>query len=272
LISVIVVFCQLTPCRRSISYSPSLAAPAWPRDARSPRPLACVQAALPFSAATEARRRLCLLSRSADAVVEGNLQSSSHVLDYLLLLGLKRVECLTVWSKAGEHLFWESQKSATLIRPGGITGGDDSFGWAAPEAAAAAEPEVLAAELQDSDEEALDGVEELGEEEADESEISLAQVESVVDFLLAIGCERARLPQLISSHPPLLAYDVDSRLRPTYEYLSTLGVGGTEFAAAICARPSLLGLDERSFRTMVTYLQSVDTDPEKVKEYVLTSL
>jgi hypothetical protein len=107
----------------------------------------------------------------------------------------------------------------------------------------------------------------------------------------------------------VLSYSVEARLAPFWDYLGGLGVqvravwgGGAQLAlqpvslpllpgrrwarararrrrrlqdvaAAVVARPSLLGLDvDASLRKIVEYLQYTETPPDKIVEYLTRSI
>lgn len=112
------------------------------------------------------------------------------------------------------------------------------------------------------------------DEEAEEEDdvLTKPRCEAVATFLLELGLSPASLPEIITQHPPLLAYDVEARLRPLAAYLASLGIAGPRFVAALVARPSLLGLTAEKHKKMVDYLLSTEVDVEKVREYVLTTL
>jgi hypothetical protein len=69
----------------------------------------------------------------------------------------------------------------------------------------------------------------------------------------------------------VLSYDVEQRLQPFWGYLSSIGVQNV--AAAVAKRPSLLGLDvDANLRKIVDYLQYVETPPDKIVEYITTTI
>lgn len=77
--------------------------------------------------------------------------------------------------------------------------------------------------------------------------------------------------QVISTHPPVLSYSVEGRLVPFWDYLTQIGV--TDVAAAVIKRPSLLGLSvDANLRKIVDYLESIETPPEKIVQYICTSI
>lgn len=78
-------------------------------------------------------------------------------------------------------------------------------------------------------------------------------------------------PQIISGHPPILSYSVDSRLRPFWEYLQSLGIA--DVAEVVVNRPSLFGLDvEKNLKKIVDYLQYTETPPEAIAKYLIKSI
>jgi hypothetical protein len=81
----------------------------------------------------------------------------------------------------------------------------------------------------------------------------------------------ACVAQVISQHPPVLCYDVSSRLKPFWEYLRSIGVENV--AAAVMKRPSLLGLDvDNNLRKIVDYLIYVETPPDTIVQYISKSI
>jgi mTERF len=112
-----------------------------------------------------------------------------------------------------------------------------------------------------------------GTEEGEEDTLSLAQCEATVGFLRELGCSAEAIPSLVAAHPPLLAYNVESRLRPLADYLlSELNIDGSRFVEALCARPSLLALTASKQRQMIEYLKSTGTEMGELQKYVLESL
>jgi hypothetical protein len=98
-----------------------------------------------------------------------------------------------------------------------------------------------------------------------------ADIRPVVDFLTARGLSQLDVVAVIAGHPPVLSYSVEARLAPFCEYLETT-VGVRDVAAALVRRPSLLGLDLGALDSIVGYLKSVDTAPEDILKYVLTTI
>eukprot|EP00232_Nephroselmis_pyriformis_P026744 CAMPEP_0182858534 /NCGR_PEP_ID=MMETSP0034_2-20130328/3732_1 /TAXON_ID=156128 /ORGANISM="Nephroselmis pyriformis, Strain CCMP717" /LENGTH=237 /DNA_ID=CAMNT_0024989975 /DNA_START=140 /DNA_END=853 /DNA_ORIENTATION=- len=95
----------------------------------------------------------------------------------------------------------------------------------------------------------------------------------VVDFFLANGIAEESLPRLIAGHPIVLAYSVEARLQPLFQFLAEIGV--PDVGQAIIRRPSLLGLqvgDGGNLRRMVEYLKDTGYSDEQVVEYVCKSL
>lgn len=90
----------------------------------------------------------------------------------------------------------------------------------------------------------------------------------LAQLTLPCGCMPV---QVISTHPPVLSYSVDGRLVPFWDYLTQIGV--TDVAAAVVKRPSLLGLSvDANLRKIVDYLESIETPPEKIVQYICTSI
>lgn len=105
-------------------------------------------------------------------------------------------------------------------------------------------------------------------------ELEADDVQGVCDYLLEIGVDEERLPDVLIEHPPIVAYDVDTRLKPVFEYLSSLGVEPERFGDVVMRRPSLLGLDvEANMKKMVDYLlSSGEYTHDEVVEFLLTTL
>ncbi|KAI8468320.1 MAG: hypothetical protein J3K34DRAFT_427554 [Monoraphidium minutum] len=93
----------------------------------------------------------------------------------------------------------------------------------------------------------------------------------VVEFLQARGLKAADVVAVIGGHPPVLSYSVDGRLAAFWDYMA-VEVGVEDVGAAIVKRPSLLGLDLGNLEKIVGYLKSVDTPPETIVKYMLTSI
>lgn len=76
---------------------------------------------------------------------------------------------------------------------------------------------------------------------------------------------------MIASHPPVLSYSADDRIRPLLQYLDERL--GLDPATAVTARPSLLGLTvEDGLERMVGYLQDNGYTQEQVAEFLCSSL
>ena len=87
-----------------------------------------------------------------------------------------------------------------------------------------------------------------------------------------VGCLLPVLSvQVITQHPPVLCYDVASRLEPFWLYMRSIGV--EDVAAAVMKRPSLLGLDvDNNLKKIVDYLIYVETPPETIVQYISKSI
>lgn len=96
-------------------------------------------------------------------------------------------------------------------------------------------------------------------------------MQPVVGFFVQQGLSTQQIVQVITAHPPVLSYDVAGRLQPFWEYMASIGV--PDVAAAVARRPSLLGLDvDANLRKIVDYLQYVETPPEKIVQYITTTI
>jgi len=176
----------------------------------------------------------------------GKLLSNREALDALRLLGVERVECLQVYGKASEFLFYQATKRRNAAGP-------------AQEEAATAEEE-----------------EEEGEEEEEEAddELTVAHIDAVAGWLRDIGVEPAAIPAVITGYPAVLAFSVPERLAPLSTFLrEELGVPGADLAAALVLRPSLLGLDpSTALRRIVDFLRSTGAPREQIVEQLLRSV
>lgn len=77
--------------------------------------------------------------------------------------------------------------------------------------------------------------------------------------------------QVITAYPAVLCYSPDTRLRPFFEYLRSLGIQNPD--RTVLQRPSLLGLTaDRNLRQMVDYLQQNDYSIEQIEKLLATSL
>ena len=109
-------------------------------------------------------------------------------------------------------------------------------------------------------------------EEGEEDTLTLEQCQATVAFLRELGCSAEAIPSLVTAHPPLLAYSVETRLRPLAAYLKELGIDGPRFVDGLVARPSLLALTASKQKQMVDYLISTGMETEEVQKYVLETL
>jgi hypothetical protein len=193
---------------------------------------------------------------------EENLLSNRDALDYLREVGVDRVQCMIAYAKvcgvvtllarcctvptpcppfswqASEYLFYQS------------LGADDS--------------------VEEGDEEGEEGQEVAASAKSD---LTLAQVKGVVEWLRSAGVPPSQVPAVIGAHPTLLAYDVETRLAPLSDFLTELGVSGDQLATALQERPSILGLSaDKNMRVMVDYLLSTGKPKDEVIGLLLKSL
>ena len=72
----------------------------------------------------------------------------------------------------------------------------------------------------------------------------------------------------------MLAYDVEKRLRPLFEYMeATFERTAEMFVDDVTKRPSLLGLDaNENAKKMVDFLLSTGSTKEEAVEYLLRTL
>ncbi|KAK9845766.1 hypothetical protein WJX81_001858 [Elliptochloris bilobata] len=100
---------------------------------------------------------------------------------------------------------------------------------------------------------------------------TVEEMRAVVEFLQSQGLTLDQVQKVVSEHPPTLVYDIEQRLRPTFEYLASLGMTP---AATVVRRPSLLGLGaDASLRRIVGYLQEVDgRSLAEIEELLATTL
>ena len=90
------------------------------------------------------------------------------------------------------------------------------------------------------------------------------EMAQVVDFLEARGVSKDDVGALVAKHPPVLAYDVETRLEPLFEYLGELGLDTDGVVANLTRRPNLLGLDpDQNMRRMVAVSYTHLTLPTK---------
>lgn len=96
-------------------------------------------------------------------------------------------------------------------------------------------------------------------------------MQPVVDYLKSKGLRTNEVVAVITGHPPVLSYSVEGRVAPFWEYMQGT-VGLQDVGAAVIKRPSLLGLELANLEKIVGYLQSVETPPETIVKYMLTSI
>ncbi|KIY95288.1 hypothetical protein MNEG_12675 [Monoraphidium neglectum] len=93
----------------------------------------------------------------------------------------------------------------------------------------------------------------------------------VVEYLKSRGLSTPEVVAVVAGHPPVLSYSVEERLAPFWDYMQDT-VGLQDVGAVIAKRPSLLGLDLSNLEKIVGYLKSVDTPPETIVKYMMTSI
>eukprot|EP00238_Polyblepharides_amylifera_P007120 CAMPEP_0196579776 /NCGR_PEP_ID=MMETSP1081-20130531/24701_1 /TAXON_ID=36882 /ORGANISM="Pyramimonas amylifera, Strain CCMP720" /LENGTH=146 /DNA_ID=CAMNT_0041899459 /DNA_START=351 /DNA_END=791 /DNA_ORIENTATION=+ len=102
------------------------------------------------------------------------------------------------------------------------------------------------------------------------SKVTLSSnVEKVTSYLGSIGISED-LPELVGSHPVVLAYNVEERLAPTLDYLVSVGVD--DLGQLLIKRPSLLGLDLDQLRRLVEYFEANDYTKEQIIEMIKTTV
>lgn len=96
----------------------------------------------------------------------------------------------------------------------------------------------------------------------------------VVEFLIESGVDASEVGALVIRHPAVLAYDVETRLKPLFAYMEgTFGIDAKAFVEDVTRRPSLLGLDaDENARKMVEYLLDNGSSKEDAVQYLLRSL
>jgi hypothetical protein len=96
----------------------------------------------------------------------------------------------------------------------------------------------------------------------------------VVEFLIESGVAASEVGALVIRHPAVLAYGVETRLKPLFEYMEcTFGRDAKAFVEDVTRRPSLLGLDaDANARKMIEYLLDNGSTKEEAMEYFLRSL
>ena len=94
----------------------------------------------------------------------------------------------------------------------------------------------------------------------------------VVDFLEARGVSKDDVGALVAKHPPVLAYDVETRLEPLFEYLGELGLDTDGVVANLTRRRSARPRPRQNMRRMVDYLVANGNTQEQALEYLLKTL
>jgi|TARA_B110000003_G_scaffold77683_1_gene79236 hypothetical protein len=100
------------------------------------------------------------------------------------------------------------------------------------------------------------------------------EMREVVEFLKASGVKEDAVGFLVIRNPAVLAYDVEKRLRPLFEYMeATFERTAEMFVDDVTKRPSLLGLDaNENAKKMVDFLLSTGSTKEEAVEYLLRTL
>lgn len=94
----------------------------------------------------------------------------------------------------------------------------------------------------------------------------IAKVRNYNISLLLLMCLK-----MVSSHPSILGYNVETRLAPVFDFLESVGV--TDPSSTLSKRPSLFGLDvENNLKKIVDYLQENEYSPDKIVEWLETTL
>lgn len=98
-----------------------------------------------------------------------------------------------------------------------------------------------------------------------------ADMKPVFEFLLSKGISVGDVVKIISTHPPILCYSVETRLQALWNFLEEQGMN--DVSNILCTRPSLFGLDPNSnLKKIVDYLKYVETPQETILKYLETSL
>ena len=183
---------------------------------------------------------------------EENMLTNRDALDYLREIGVDRVACMVIMAKVRRRPTHHATSHPALLHVTDPTSPPLRFQAS----------EYLFYQKHSE-----------GAEEEDCDTLTKEQVVTVVQWLRDAGVPPSQLPAVVSAHPTLLAYDVETRLKPLSDYLSELGVPGERLATALQERPSLLGLSaNRNMRVMVDYLLSTGKPLDECIELLLRSL
>mmetsp|Transcript_18814 Transcript_18814/g.32115 ORF Transcript_18814/g.32115 Transcript_18814/m.32115 type:complete len:221 (-) Transcript_18814:393-1055(-) len=97
-------------------------------------------------------------------------------------------------------------------------------------------------------------------------------MQPVVEFLLSKAVSKGDILKIISGHPPVLSYSVQ-RLETYFAFFERLGVKGVEMGPALTHRPNMLGLDvDVNLPKIVSYLESIETPPAQIVEYLVKTI
>lgn len=108
---------------------------------------------------------------------------------------------------------------------------------------------------------------------ANDAPFGVEEMSQVVEFLQEQGVKFSDIGRLVCAHPPVLAYSVEGRIEPLFEYLAELGLDTEGVVANLTRRPNLLGLDpDLNMRKMVDYLMSTGSTQEEALDYLLKTL
>jgi len=92
-----------------------------------------------------------------------------------------------------------------------------------------------------------------------------------VEYLTTLGLSYNQIKQIILMHPPVLSYSAKERIQPFIAELKEFGI--EEPVRVIERRPSLLGLTNRdNIRSIVTYLLENGSSLEEVTELLCTTI
>jgi hypothetical protein len=177
-------------------------------------------------------------------------RESIGIYEYLEQIGVKRSQALRVIAEATMQFEAEFAKRTTFINR---------------------RPQIT--ESTEETEERADGTKPPGATFM-ELKFGEEEVRKVVTFLESREIKDEELGKLITDFPAVLAYDVETRLEPLFEYVvKVLGISALEFAKEIQRRPSLLGLRaDENVSKMVEYLESTGCTREEIIEYLMKTL
>lgn len=103
--------------------------------------------------------------------------------------------------------------------------------------------------------------------------MEVKDIQAIVEVLRGEGLENDRIAYVISSYPPIIAYD-ERRLRELFDYLrGELGIDAERVVTSAANRPSIFGLTvDGNLRKMVAWLQRNGYSHEEVVHFVLNTL